>query len=116
MAPLRLIWLLAAASCQRLESPDVDCEEGFVCKKDSVCPFYLERKEHLDFLKNTGGGAEYDDLLAALKKTVCNKANRGVCCRENFGEWEHSGKCRRDAFHCKVTVQNWIWKLVNMRC
>ena len=85
MAFLPLIWLLALASCQRLESPDVDCEEGFVCKRDSDCPFYLERREHLDFLKSSGADAEYDTLLEALKKIVCNKSSeRGVCCRESF--------------------------------
>ena len=84
MAPLGLLWMLAVASCQRLESPDGGCEEGFVCRKDSDCPFYLERKEHLDLLKKSGSGAEYETLLEALKDMVCNKAERGVCCRESF--------------------------------
>ena len=76
--------MLALSSCQRLESPDVDCEPGFVCRKDSDCSFYLERREHLDLLKSSGSGAEYETLLAALKDSVCNKAKRGVCCRESF--------------------------------
>ena len=80
MALLRLIWLLVLASCQRLESPDVDCKEGLACKRTSDCPFYQERREHLDSLS----GPEYDSLLAALKDMVCNKAERGVCCRESF--------------------------------
>ena len=85
MGPLRLISMLALASCQRLESPDVDCEGGFVCREESDCPFYLERKEHLGLLKNSGSGsAEYDTVLATLKGLVCNKAERGVCCRESF--------------------------------
>ena len=84
MALLRLLWLLALSSFQRLESPDVDCEAGFVCKKDSDCPFYEERREHLDLLKSSGSGAEYDTLLEGLKDLVCNKAERGVCCRESF--------------------------------
>ena len=84
MAPLHLLWLLAVASCQRLESPDGDCEESFVCRKQSHCPIFLEKKAHLDFLKKGGGGAEYETLLAALKDMVCNKAKRGVCCRERF--------------------------------
>ena len=29
-------------------------------------------------------GPEYDSLVAALKDMVCNKAERGVCCRESF--------------------------------
>ena len=84
MALLRLIWLLAVASCQRLESPDGDCEESFFCRKQSHCPLFLEKKAHLDFLKKGGGGAEYETLLATLKDMVCNKAKRGVCCRESF--------------------------------
>ena len=85
MGPLRLISMLALVSCQRLESPDVDCEGGFVCREESDCPFYLERKEHLGLLKNSGSGsAEYDTVLATLKGLVCNKAERGVCCRESF--------------------------------
>ena len=83
MAPLGLLWLLAVASCQRLDSPDVGCEEGFVCRKQSHCPLFLEKKEHMDFLKRSGGGAEYSTLLAALKDLVCNKAERGVCCEES---------------------------------
>ena len=84
MGPLRVILMRALASCQRLESPDVDCEEGFVCREESDCPFYLERKEHLGLLKSSGSGAEYDTVLATLKDMVCNKAERGVCCRESF--------------------------------
>ena len=84
MAPLGLLWLLAVASCQRLESPDGDCEESFVCRKQSHCPLFLEKKAHLDFLKKGGGGAEYETLLATLKDMVCNKAKRGICCSENF--------------------------------
>ena len=75
-----LIWLLVLASCQRLESPDGDCKEGLVCKRASDCPFFLERREHLDSMN----GPEYDSLVAALKDMVCNKAERGVCCRESF--------------------------------
>ena len=84
MASLHLLWLLAVASCQRLESPDGDCEESFVCRKQSHCPLFLEKKAHLDFLKKGGGGAEYETLLSALKDMVCNKDKRGVCCRESF--------------------------------
>ena len=67
-----VLWLLAGTSGQRLESPDGLCEEGYVRKKHSHCPFYLEQKEHLDFLNRNGGAAEYDTLLTTLKYMVCN--------------------------------------------
>ena len=71
-------------SCQRLERPDGDCDEGFVCRKQSHCPLFLEKKEHLDFLIRSGGGAEHNTLLSTLKILVCNKEKSGVCCGESF--------------------------------
>ena len=84
MVLFRMIGMLVLVSSQRLESPDGDCEQGFVCKPSTDCPFYEERKELLASLRKSGRGVEYDTLLASLKDLVCNKANRGVCCLEHF--------------------------------
>ena len=80
---LLLLRLLVLSSSQRLDSPDGDCDVGFVCKSHSNCPQYLAKKELLDSLKSQGG-SEYEDILEELKATVCNKAKRGVCCEESF--------------------------------
>ena len=84
MAQLFLFWFLVMASCQRLESPDRDCEEGFLCKPHSNCSSYAETRAQLKFLKNSENLTEHDTLLETLKGSFCNKANRGVCCQENF--------------------------------
>jgi len=84
MRLLLLLRLLVFSSSQRLDSPDGDCDVGFVCKSHSNCPQYLAKKELLDSLKSQGGGSEYEDILEELKGTVCNKAERGVCCEESF--------------------------------
>ena len=76
--------LLAMASSQRLKRPHNDCHEGFFCRKQSHCPLFLEKKEHLYFLRRSGGGAEHYTLLSTLKVLVCNKEKIGVCCGESF--------------------------------
>jgi len=80
---LLLLWLLVLTLSQRLDSPDGDCDAGFVCKSHSNCPQYLAKREQLDSLKSQGG-SEYEDILEELKAMVCYKAKRGVCCEESF--------------------------------
>ena len=88
MASIRylLFWLslLVLTSSQRLDSPDGDCDPGFVCKSRTAdCPHYQAKKARLDALRSKGG-AEYKGVLEELRGLVCNKAKRGVCCRENL--------------------------------
>ena len=83
MSLLFWLWLLVLTSSQRLESPDGDCDTGLICKSHTNCPLYLVKKERLDFLRSQGG-TEYKDVLKELKAMVCNKAKRGVCCKESF--------------------------------
>ena len=52
-------------------------------KRSANCPHYLAEKEQLDSLKSEGG-TEYERVLQALKALICNKAERGVCCKVNF--------------------------------
>lgn len=83
MRLLLLLCLLVSTSSQRLDSPDGDCDAGFVCKSSRDCHSYLAKREQLDSLKSEGG-TEYERILKELKALVCNKAERGVCCEENF--------------------------------
>ena len=77
------LWLVVSTSSQRLDSPDGDCDPGFVCKSRTAdCPHYQAKKERLDALRK--GGTEYKGVLEELRGLVCNKAKRGVCCRENL--------------------------------
>ena len=84
MASIRylLFWLslLVLTSSQRLDSPDGDCDPGFVCKSHTNCPHYQAKKARLDAL----GGAEYEGLLEELRGLVCNKAKRGICCYSSY--------------------------------
>ena len=80
---LLLLCLLVSTSSQRLDSPDGDCDAGFVCKSRTNCPHYQAEKARLDALSSKGG-AEFKGLLEELRGLICNKAKRGVCCKENF--------------------------------
>ena len=79
---LHLAWLLIVTSCQRLESPDGECDKGFVCKNSANCSQFNEKRKQLDVLSE--GDSEYEAIFEELKGMVCNKADQGVCCRENF--------------------------------
>ena len=79
---LHLAWLLIVTSCQRLESPDGECDKGFVCKNRANCSQFNEKRKQLDALRK--GDSEYEAIFEELKAMVCNKADRGVCCKENF--------------------------------
>ena len=83
MRLLLLLCLLVSTSSQRLDSPDGDCDAGFVCKSRTNCPHYQAEKARLDALSSKGG-AEFKGLLEELRGLICNKAKRGVCCKENF--------------------------------
>ena len=78
-------------SGQYLESPDGVCKEGWHCRKQRHCGPFLARKDRLKQLQaiyQEGGdeevGAQFEKQLGRLKKLVCNKAERGVCCKQSF--------------------------------
>ena len=73
---------LVVAASQRLASPDGSCQEGWVCKSKTHCQPFLQLLDNLDLLKSTDA-AEYKKQLLMLKESVCNKAERGVCCKES---------------------------------
>ena len=75
---LHLAWLLIVASCQRLESPDGECDKGFVCKSSVYCSQFKEKRKQLDALNE--GDSDYEAIFEELKALVCNKADQGVCC------------------------------------
>ena len=56
------------------------CERGSLCKNTSDCPSYLEELAKLDTVLK--GGREYRKILSTLRKVVCNKQKRKVCCKE----------------------------------
>ena len=94
MVNLCLLWLVTALSVtggQPLPSPDGGCEQGWQCRKERHCNPYLDQKDRLQRLEKayqqSGDediGAEQQKLSDKLKELVCNKAEAGVCCKEQL--------------------------------
>ena len=91
MHPLLLLWWVGFASGQYLESPDGVCKEGWNCKKQRHCGPFLDLKDRVDRLqaihqegREESVGAQFEKQLGRLKELVCNKAERGVCCKQSF--------------------------------
>ena len=90
---LFLIWLVTAGSVagQPLPSPDGVCKQGWQCKRERHCIPFLDQKHWLERLEkdyqqsgDEDVGVEYQRLLDKLKQLVCNKEEKGVCCKENL--------------------------------
>merc|ERR1712066_59767 len=59
-----------------------DCDVGVKCKSQQKCPLFLEKRQELYELKNSGKTVEYQSLLGELQSQVCNAAQKKVCCEE----------------------------------
>ena len=91
MLILCLLWLVTTVRGQHLPSPDGVCEEGWECRQQRHCDPFLDQKDQLERLEKdyqqTGDedvGAEHQKLLNKLKELVCNKEEKGGCCKENL--------------------------------
>ena len=83
-AHLLLILLLLPAFGQELPSPDGACGPGFLCRNERHCAAFLDLKDQLDRLSESSETEAHNQLIRKLKEKVCNKAERGVCCKENL--------------------------------
>ena len=90
---LLLVWLVTAGSVagQPLPSPDGVCKPGWQCKRERQCNPFLDQKDRLERLdkdyqlsRDEDVRAEHQRLLDKLKQLVCNKEEKGVCCKENL--------------------------------
>ena len=91
MLILCLLWLVAAGTGQPLSSPDGGCAQGWECIKQRQCPPFLDQKDRLEHLEKAiqlvedeDVRSEYLKLSGKLKELVCNKAQDGVCCKEQL--------------------------------
>ena len=89
MLLLCLLWLATTVRGQPLASPDGACEEGWECRQERHCGPYLDQRDRLDRLEKTlqldeDIGAEHQKLSGKLKELVCNKEEKGVCCKEQL--------------------------------
>ena len=80
-AQLLLLLLLPAFGQPELPSPDGACDPGFLCRNERHCAAFLDLKAQLDRLSDA---SERDKLIRELRGKVCNKAEMGVCCKENL--------------------------------
>ena len=78
---LLLLLLLPAFGQPELPSPDGACDPGFLCRNERHCAAFLDLKAQLDRLSDA---SERDKLIRELRGKVCNKAEMGVCCKENL--------------------------------
>jgi hypothetical protein len=61
-----------------IREKDKKCWVGASCIYQDKCPEFLGKKESLqDFQR---GSQEYKEALAKIKKSVCNRSEKGVCC------------------------------------
>ena len=91
MLILCLLWLVTTVRGQHLASPDGACEEGWECRQERHCDPFLDQKDRLERLdkayQQTGDEdirAEHQKLLDKLKELVCNKEEKGVCCKKQL--------------------------------
>ena len=59
-----------------------DCEDGLRCTHRVDCPQFLREQARLDELPSSS--PEKEELTSQLESLVCNKEERGVCCRSNL--------------------------------
>lgn len=62
----------------QLAESDRRCGADETCKSQSKCPSFLQQKEYLFSLQK--GSKEYGEKLEQIKRSVCNKEKKGVCC------------------------------------
>ena len=82
---------MTAVTGQLLSSPDGGCEAGWECISERNCKPYLDGKDQLEHLRKAYQlegdediGAEHQKLADKLKELVCNKEEKGVCCKEQL--------------------------------
>ena len=64
-----------------LSQVDRTCIKDEICLLHSVCPSYQAKKSIMQqYPKNSG---TYDRLLSEQRSTVCNRAEKGVCCENS---------------------------------
>ena len=91
MLILFLLWLVTTVRGQPLASPDGACEEGWECRQERHCTPFLDQKDRLERLEKAYQlvgdeylEAEHQKLSDKLKELVCNKEEKGVCCKEQL--------------------------------
>jgi len=59
------------------------CNNNEMCKNQNDCPTFLEQRKQMS--KLVKGSSEWKRSLQKLKRSVCNKSERGVCCSKCVG-------------------------------
>ena len=91
MHPLLLLWWIGILSAQQLKSLDGLCAQGWRCKRQQQCRPFQDLRNRLKMLKDVYAQGrdesvrvQYENGLEEAKELVCNKARKGVCCKESF--------------------------------
>ena len=79
----QLVFILLPSLAQELPSTDGTCDPGFHCKNERHCARYLDLKDQLSRLSENSAIDYRNKLIRNLKERICNKAEKGVCCKEN---------------------------------
>jgi len=60
------------------------CGLGQVCTPQNQCPSFLAQRKKLEELSKSS--SEYKDLLESIKKRICDKVTKSVCCERADSE------------------------------
>merc|ERR1711892_375403 len=63
---------------EKLDDTDRKCGSDETCTQRNKCPQFLEKKDKFDQLVR--GSLQYKESLKELRRSVCNKSKKGVCC------------------------------------
>ena len=91
MRSLLILWWVSSVSGQQLKSRDGVCRQGWQCKNQRHCSPFLDLKDRVDRLqgmyqqdRDEAVRLEYEKQLGRAKEMVCNRREKGVCCKETF--------------------------------
>ena len=62
----------------QVDESDRRCNTNAICKNQNKCPSFLDQKKQLNLLRK--GSREYRTNLEKIKRSICNKSRKGVCC------------------------------------
>ena len=61
------------------QNQDLSCDEGKTCVDKDTCESFVAENAKLKQFKK--GTSEWNTLLTQLKKQICNKKEKKVCCK-----------------------------------
>ena len=80
-----LLFIFPDASQSLTEDEGSECDSNSECLLSTECQYYQGQQ---DILKNLTSRASKTKLILKLRKLICNKNQRGICCPKYIPESE----------------------------